>query len=93
MGPPLQCHRLLISGRVQGVGYRFSARDEALRLGLSGLARNLPDGRVEVIAEGAPAALAELERWCRRGPPLANVTAVTVDRLSDPRRFQAFGIE
>lgn len=65
--------RFLVSGRVQGVFFRASTRSEALRLNLSGYARNLPDGRVEVHAEGDAAAIATLEQWLRHGPPLARV--------------------
>lgn len=68
--------RFLVSGRVQGVFFRASTRAQAERLGLSGYARNLPDGRVEVLAQGAPQALAALERWLWQGPPAAEVEAV-----------------
>lgn len=68
--------RWLVAGRVQGVFFRASCRTEAVRLGLDGVARNLPDGRVEVIAAGEPAALDALAGWLWRGPPLARVTAV-----------------
>ncbi|MFQ5488825.1 MAG: acylphosphatase [Gammaproteobacteria bacterium] len=68
-----QCRRFYISGRVQGVFFRDSARRRALDLGLSGWAHNLPDGRVEVLACGAPAALAEMEAWLWQGPPSAEV--------------------
>jgi len=65
-----------ISGRVQGVFYRASTRAQALKLGLSGHAENLPDGRVHVLAEGDPAALDALEQWLRQGPPAAEVASV-----------------
>jgi acylphosphatase len=68
--------RFVVTGRVQGVFFRASTRTEALRLGLDGYANNLPDGRVEVHAEGAPAALAALAQWLQHGPPLARVEAV-----------------
>lgn len=71
--------RFLVSGKVQGVCFRASARDEARRLGLAGWARNLADGGVEVLAAGAPEALDALdalERWLRVGPPLARVERV-----------------
>lgn len=68
--------RFFVSGRVQGVFFRASTRDEALRLRLSGYASNLRDGRVEVFAEGEAEALDRLEQWLRRGPPLARVDAV-----------------
>lgn len=76
--------RYFISGRVQGVFFRASAKAEAERLALRGYARNLPDGRVEVLAAGAPAALAALERWLQRGPPQAHVTAVVEAPAEEP---------
>jgi acylphosphatase len=66
-----------VSGRVQGVFYRAACKTEADRLGVSGWARNLDDGRVEVVAEGEPAAVEALARWCRTGPSHARVTAVS----------------
>jgi acylphosphatase len=86
----MACVRYIVHGRVQGVFFRASARDEAVRLGLTGCARNLADGRVEVLACGQPAAIAELERWLHHGPPLARVTSVermAVD-AKPPRDFQ-----
>ncbi|MCR4392363.1 MAG: acylphosphatase [Candidatus Acetothermia bacterium] len=74
---------LFIAGRVQGVFFRAHARDLAQRLGLVGFARNLPDGRVEVVAEGDEEKLQELVRFCHRGPPLAEVTGVDV-RWEEP---------
>ena len=68
--------KFLVSGKVQGVFFRASTRTEALRLKLSGYARNLSDGRVEVLARGETAALSELEDWLRQGPPLARVDEV-----------------
>ncbi|WP_017463794.1 acylphosphatase [Dyella ginsengisoli] len=68
--------RFLVSGRVQGVFYRASTREQALALGLAGIARNLADGRVEVIACGAPAAIDALEQWLHCGPPAARVEQV-----------------
>lgn len=67
---------LLVSGRVQGVFYRQSTVDEARRLGVAGWVRNLPDGRVEALAEGERAALEGLVAFCRRGPPAARVEGV-----------------
>lgn len=69
--------RYLVSGRVQGVAFRAHARAEAVRLGLSGYARNLDDGRVEVVARGAPAALDAFEQSLGEGPPLARVESVS----------------
>ncbi len=74
-----QARRFWISGRVQGVWFRAGTREQALALGLSGYARNLLDGRVEVLAQGEPAALDALQRWLQRGPPLARVERVDVE--------------
>ena len=77
--------RILVSGRVQGVFYRDSCRQEASRLGVSGSARNLEDGRVEVIAAGDEKAVAELVEWCKQGPPHASVDVIEIEDLAgDP---------
>ena len=65
-----------MSGRVQGVFYRASTRQRAQELGCRGYARNLPDGSVEVLAIGDPAAVHALVEWLRQGPPAAQVTDV-----------------
>ena len=65
--------RFLVSGKVQGVFFRASTREQALKLGLRGYAKNLPDGRVEVLAEGEASALDALERWLQVGSPMAKV--------------------
>ena len=70
------CRRFLVSGRVQGVFFRASNIREARRLGLSGSATNLADGRVEVIACGAHSKVEELEVWLASGPPMAKVTDI-----------------
>ncbi|MBK7045351.1 MAG: acylphosphatase [bacterium] len=64
---------LRISGRVQGVGFRWHAREEALRLGLTGRVRNLADGSVQLVAEGPRVSLEALATWCGRGPVRARV--------------------
>jgi acylphosphatase len=74
---------LRIEGRVQGVGYRWWAVTEAERLGLSGWARNRLDGSVEILAIGAPAAIAALEAACAAGPPTARVTIVRREPAED----------
>lgn len=65
--------RFVVRGRVQGVFFRASAREEAVRLKLTGHARNLVDGSVEVVAYGDSVALDQLEAWLRDGPPTARV--------------------
>ena len=64
---------IIVSGRVQGVFFRRSAADEALRLGLGGCARNRPDGTVEIVAEGSRASLEKILLWAHGGPPRARV--------------------
>ena len=70
--------RVLIKGRVQGVGFRWSCLRMAEAEGLTGWCRNLPDGRVEACFEGAAAAVEEALAWCRDGPASAIVTSVDV---------------
>jgi len=72
----MEAARFLVSGRVQGVGFRASARHRARAIGLSGYARNLADGRVEVFAQGEPADIEQFARWLQNGPPLARVDEV-----------------
>lgn len=68
--------RFFVEGRVQGVFFRASAREQAEKLGLRGYARNLGDGRVEVLAVGDEGAVDALERWLWQGPPAAHVDDV-----------------
>ena len=68
--------KFLVGGKVQGVWFRASAREQAVRLGLRGYARNLEDGRVEVLAIGEDAAIDTLEKWLWQGPRLARVQDV-----------------
>lgn len=72
----MPAYRYLVRGRVQGVGYRYFVLRQADALGVGGFARNLPDGSVEVLAEGSAGALADLEALLREGPAFAEVTDV-----------------
>ena len=71
-----RCRRFVVSGLVQGVGFRYAASDEARRLGLSGWVRNLANGDVEALACGEADALAAFERWLWQGPRAGRVTEV-----------------
>lgn len=75
--------RFFVAGRVQGVFFRASTREQALRLGLRGHARNLADGRVEVVVSGDDAAIDAMEAWLRHGPPAARVESVARDEVTD----------
>lgn len=70
--------RVFISGRVQGVFFRASTREEARQAGVRGWVQNLSDGRVEAVFEGERAAVQQLISWCHRGPPAAEVENVVV---------------
>lgn len=83
--------KFIVSGKVQGVFYRASAREQALVLQLGGHAINRPDGSVEVVASGSPAALDALELWLRRGPPAARVESVVRQELP-PQVLHGFHI-
>lgn len=67
-----------ISGRVQGVGFRYSARSAAAMCGVKGFVRNLPDGDVYLEVEGESNQLEDFIRWCRQGPPRAKITFIDV---------------
>lgn len=82
--------RFFVSGKVQGVFYRASTVRVAEQFKLRGFARNLPDGRVEVLALGDASSLEALLNWLRQGPPLARVTAVT-EQVEDPAQYPDVG--
>ncbi len=82
-----------IYGRVQGVAFRYYTRNNARRLGITGWAKNRPDGSVEVHAEGPPAAIDTFASWLREGPPAARVTRIDIRRLSRLQGYSAFTVE
>ena len=84
--------KLSIQGLVQGVFYRQSAKETAIRLGLTGWARNCPDGSVAAVFEGEREAVAMAIEWCRQGPPAARVTEVEVDWQDFQGEFSNFVI-
>lgn len=75
------CMRCYVSGKVQGVWYRASAQEQAEKLGINGWAKNLADGRVEVIACGEPSELDVFFKWLKQGPPLAKVESCSREVL------------
>lgn len=74
--------RLIVSGRVHGVFYRASVRDEAERLGVTGYVRNLPDGTVEVVAHGGQETIERFIAFCRENPGASSVADVKVELVS-----------
>jgi acylphosphatase len=85
--------RFLVAGRVTGVGFRYFAQDVARREGLTGVVRNLADGRVEAIVEGEAESLSRFEMAIRRGPSRARVEHVEVDALPPTGSYVGFSIE
>ena len=85
--------RAVVHGRVQGVGFRWSAVREARALGLNGAVANRPDGTVEVVAEGSAARLARLITWLEKGPPGARVSSVDVEWVPWSGAYNGFGVD
>jgi acylphosphatase len=83
---------MIITGRVQGVGFRYSARNEAQDLGLKGWVRNLPSGEVEIVAEGREEVLKMLSAWAHLGPPASHVTNVHEEWSDFSGQFPNFRI-
>lgn len=81
---------LLISGRVQGVLFRQHARAKALELGLTGWAKNLLDGKVEIVVEGQKDKVAEFMKWAKKGPALARVEHVEIAEEEYAGEFESF---
>jgi acylphosphatase len=78
------CRRFVVSGKVQGVGFRASTRKQARRLGVTGHAHNLRDGTVEVVACGPVDAVSALEEWLWKGPAMAQVSRVETEEVDVP---------
>lgn len=82
-----------VRGRVQGVGFRYSALRKALALGLAGYVRNEPDGSVTVRAQGDPGALADFREWLDEGPPGAYIESVTASSCHPLASFTTFFVD
>ncbi|MGK7942021.1 MAG: acylphosphatase [Crocosphaera sp.] len=86
------CVHVLITGIVQGVGYRYSTVQEAQKLGIKGWVRNLRDSRVEAIFEGKEPLVKQMVQWCHQGPRSAKVRDVTVKTI-ESQGYQEFAVE
>jgi acylphosphatase len=84
--------KLVIRGRVQGVFYRQSTKEMALRLGLTGWTKNCPDGSVAAVFEGEKHLVEAAVNWCRQGPSAARVSTVVVDWQDFQGKFATFEI-
>ena len=84
---------MVVHGRVQGVGFRYSAVRAARRLHIHGWVRNLSGGDVEIVAEGAENSVSEFVKWVRKGPPGARVTGVDASAIEYRGAFDGFDVE
>ena len=87
----MKCIHLIVSGRVQGVFFRDNTRKKALGLGISGYAKNLPDGNVEVVAQGDEIKLNEFIEFVKKGPGIAKVTDMKI-KHRELENFKGFEI-
>jgi acylphosphatase len=83
---------ILVKGKVQGVAYRFSTHAKAIKLGLTGYVKNMPDGSVFIEAEGKEDAINKLIEWCYYGPPRAKVSEVDANE-SEVKGFKTFELK
>jgi len=84
---------LIVHGQVQGVGFRWSTREQATQLGITGYVKNLPDGTVEIVAEGETPNVNQFLDWAKQGPPGAQVKQVDIDYGEVNGEFGQFTIE
>jgi len=87
----LQSVAITVKGKVQGVFFRQTTRETAVRLGITGEVKNLPDGDVSIIATGTEEQLKELTAWCHQGPKRASVSQVIVEKIP-VRSFSGFTV-
>lgn len=83
---------VVISGRVQGVWYRASAKSKAEQLGIKGWVRNTVDGNVEAVFEGEEEIVEKMIKWCYQGPPLAKVDKIDVKKQKQTDKYNNFSI-
>ncbi len=89
----IQAVKIIVKGRVQGVGYRWYTREKARELGVNGYVRNLPNGDVEVWAEGEQQVVNELIYSLRQGPSWSQVTDVKIDEMTPQGNFNNFNVD
>jgi len=91
MGDNARVH-IIVHGVVQGVFFRSTTAEKGLSLGLTGWAKNLPDGTVEIISEGEKEKLERLVEWSKKGPPSAVVTSIDVNWEEPKNEFETFNV-
>jgi len=85
--------KILVSGRVQGVYFRLFTQNKAKHFSIKGSAKNLPDGRVEIIAEAENMAIEKFIKWCHKGPITARVDHVEITELQHDEALTSFEIK
>lgn len=85
--------KILVSGRVQGVYFRLFTQNKAKHFAIKGSARNLPDGRVEIIAEAENLTIEKFIQWCHKGPITARVDQVEITELQHEESLTSFEIK
>ncbi|MBN1523263.1 MAG: acylphosphatase [Spirochaetales bacterium] len=93
MQPEKNAITVIVSGRVQGVGFRYSTQQYAQRLGVTGFVENLIDGSVRVVAEGQSAEIDQLLAWLKKGPPGAYVRDLSIQKAAFSGMYSRFRIE
>ena len=86
-------YRIVLSGRVQGVGYRYFAEDQALKYGIHGYVRNTYDNKVEVVCQGSKKDLELFLTALKKGPTFANITDLHVESIKNPEKYKQFEIK
>ncbi|UCH10485.1 MAG: acylphosphatase [Fidelibacterota bacterium] len=84
--------RITVAGRVQGVGFRWSARRQAIHYKINGYVRNLPSGEVEMVAEGDDAGVAQMIHWARQGPSWSHVADLRIEELPYDNEYHDFNV-
>ena len=88
----MQTKKIRVTGKVQGVYFRASAKQQAMNLGINGFVKNEPDGSVYLEVEGEDKAIEKMVNWCRKGPGLARVADVAIEQDAQ-RNFVSFDIK
>jgi len=89
----IKTYRLTVSGRVQGVGYRYFVEDSALLLGIKGFVRNTHGNKVEIVCQGDEKTLEQFFTSVKKGPPFARVDAIIEDKISSAENYSSFEIK
>lgn len=89
----MQTTKLIITGKVQGVFFRDNTRKNAIKIGLNGYVKNLPNGTVEIVAQGEKAQIEELRKWCNHGSPNSKVEKVSAYNINNSQSFKNFIIK